>query len=374
MRTPASLRLRYLPTKATQKLPALVRLISKLDPQPLRTIAYVPTCAMVDYFQHILPSLISLFHTQGSLQIISLHGKHKQQHREKNLAKFSNSASPSLLLTTDVAARGLDIPAVDLTVQLDPPADEKSFLHRAGRAGRAGRKGTAVVFLMPGREVEDYPAFLTVRKTPVSPLTSPVIEISDEEADRAILAIREVVLRDRALHEKAQQAFPSYVQAYRKHSASSIFRVSDLPWEELGRGWGLLKMPRMPEIKRWADGKIDLGEIVDWQKYKYKDKSREKARRAKMEEAREEVASESLRTITKTKNGDAWSRKRNARESREERREKKQKKRAQERESKMTVAERTQQAELKSLIEQVKQQNAVNMMSTGGNDEFNGFA
>ncbi len=63
--------------------------------------------------------------------------------------------NPSVLLCTDVAARGLDLPDVDVVVQFDPPQDPKGFSHRAGRTARAGRKGKAFVLLcIEGREIE----------------------------------------------------------------------------------------------------------------------------------------------------------------------------------------------------------------------------
>ena len=55
--------------------------------------------------------------------------------------------APSLLLATDVAARGLDISDVDAVVQFDPPTDAKAFSHRCGRTARAGRRGRAWVLL-----------------------------------------------------------------------------------------------------------------------------------------------------------------------------------------------------------------------------------
>jgi ATP-dependent RNA helicase DDX55/SPB4 len=57
-----------------------------------------------------------------------------------------------LLLCTDVAARGLDLPDVDVVIQYDPPVDPKMFSHRAGRTARMGRKGKGVVLLVKGRE------------------------------------------------------------------------------------------------------------------------------------------------------------------------------------------------------------------------------
>lgn len=58
-----------------------------------------------------------------------------------------------MLLATDVAARGLDLPHVDVVIQFDPPSDPKAFSHRCGRTARAGRSGRAYV-LLAGREAE----------------------------------------------------------------------------------------------------------------------------------------------------------------------------------------------------------------------------
>lgn len=78
----------------------------------------------------------------------ALHGDIAQSQREKTLSRF-RSGDVSVLIATDVAARGLDIPNVDLVVHYDPPQDSESFLHRSGRTGRAGNKGRAIVMHTP---------------------------------------------------------------------------------------------------------------------------------------------------------------------------------------------------------------------------------
>lgn len=78
----------------------------------------------------------------------ALHGDISQMQREKTLNRFRNGTI-NVLVATDVAARGLDIPNVDLVVHNDLPNDSESFLHRSGRTGRAGRKGTAIALLTP---------------------------------------------------------------------------------------------------------------------------------------------------------------------------------------------------------------------------------
>eukprot|EP00197_Chlamydomonas_leiostraca_P015537 CAMPEP_0202866958 /NCGR_PEP_ID=MMETSP1391-20130828/8449_1 /ASSEMBLY_ACC=CAM_ASM_000867 /TAXON_ID=1034604 /ORGANISM="Chlamydomonas leiostraca, Strain SAG 11-49" /LENGTH=805 /DNA_ID=CAMNT_0049546951 /DNA_START=68 /DNA_END=2485 /DNA_ORIENTATION=+ len=75
---------------------------------------------------------------------VVLHGDISQAQRDRSLALFREGKYP-VLVATDVAARGLDIPLVDLVVHYDVPVDNEAFLHRSGRTGRAGNKGTAVV-------------------------------------------------------------------------------------------------------------------------------------------------------------------------------------------------------------------------------------
>ena len=327
---------------------------------------YLSTCAAVDYFQHILPSIFPT-HDGRSFTLVPLHGKHPPKVRERNFAKFSNASTPSILVTTDVAARGLDIPQVDLVVQIDPPSDPKVFLHRCGRAGRAGRKGLSVILLQRGRE-EDYVSYLEVRKTPVTLLTTPAVEIVDEEATDSTETMRKVVLSDRAFHDKAQRAFVSWVKAYSKHQASSIFRVSDFDWEDLGKAWGLLKLPKMPELKRW-EGDKSLGVKLNFGTYAYKDKLREQQRRHAMNE-RVEKASGVMQPLPFRKEAKrAWSQKHDLQEEKAKRRGAKRMKREREKWEKMTPEEKEEQHELQRMINEVKQKN----LSEQQYGEFEGF-
>ncbi len=83
----------------------------------------------------------------------ALHGDLAQSQRERALGAF-RSGRVKVLVATDVAARGLDIPEVDLVVQYHLPQDPDSYVHRSGRTGRAGRTGTAIV-LYGERELRD---------------------------------------------------------------------------------------------------------------------------------------------------------------------------------------------------------------------------
>jgi ATP-dependent RNA helicase DDX55/SPB4 len=363
-RTPASLQMSYLITPASHKIPAMKQILAASQPQPQKSILYLATCFSVDYFQHVLPEVLKGY------AIIPLHGKHPDKVRRKNFNKFVDSVTPSILLTTDVAARGLDIPAVDLVFQLDPPSDPKAFIHRCGRAGRAGRRGLAVTFLTPGSE-EDYIEFLQVRQTPISPLTSIQVNVTTQEAEATTAKIRKLVREDRALFDKAQRGFVSWVRAYSKHTASSIFPVTRLDWKELGDGWGLLTLPAMPEVKKW-EGDRRLGQDLDLATFAYKDKAREKQRLEELEQVKAEGAKKRQHK-KEDREKNAWTEQKESRATKELRREKKKAKREHERVSKLTDEERKEEERLQAMIEDVRK-NINKQEAEDKANEFEGFS
>ncbi|KAI1120843.1 ATP-dependent rRNA helicase SPB4 [Nemania abortiva] len=370
-KTPASLQMTYLITPPQKKLPSVVRLLQNLEPRPLRSIIFLSTCAAVDYFSHILPALLP-----EGFQLNILHGKQDAKVREKGVSRFLNATEPSILLTTDVAARGLDFPAVDFVLQIDPPTDPKTFLHRCGRAGRAGRRGLSVVLLQP--DESDYIPFLDVRKTPITPFMQFDVTISDLEVDEMTTRIRDIVRKDRALYDKAQKAFVSWVRSYSKHTASSIFRTGDLDWEALGNGWGLLRLPKMPEARHFQ-GDRRLGCDIDWDTYAYQNKTREKQRLESLNAAPANPAEVEAHRAKRKRNAEAWSGKQEQEETRTARREKKQRKREAERREKMTDEQKAQDMDLAQLLAAVRKENQakyageVKAQADGGDDEFDGF-
>ncbi|MGB1592448.1 MAG: DEAD/DEAH box helicase, partial [Promethearchaeia archaeon] len=80
-----------------------------------------------------------------------IHGDVNQQQRERTLADFRKGAF-NVLVATDVAARGIDVPDVALVIQTKIPEDQDTFVHRSGRTGRAGRAGVNCVLYNPGEE------------------------------------------------------------------------------------------------------------------------------------------------------------------------------------------------------------------------------
>mmetsp|Transcript_33417 Transcript_33417/g.32462 ORF Transcript_33417/g.32462 Transcript_33417/m.32462 type:complete len:85 (-) Transcript_33417:1185-1439(-) len=74
-----------------------------------------------------------------------MHGDIAQNQREVTWKRFKEGKF-GVLVATDVASRGLDIPNVDLVIQLDPPKEVETYIHRSGRTARAGNEGTCITF------------------------------------------------------------------------------------------------------------------------------------------------------------------------------------------------------------------------------------
>ncbi|HVE62785.1 MAG TPA: DEAD/DEAH box helicase [Mycobacteriales bacterium] len=85
----------------------------------------------------------------------ALHGGMTQNARNRSLLHFKDGQTP-VLVATDVAARGIHVDGIDLVLHVDPPADPKDYLHRAGRTARAGESGVVVTMVLPDqvRDVE----------------------------------------------------------------------------------------------------------------------------------------------------------------------------------------------------------------------------
>ncbi|XP_061491178.1 nucleolar RNA helicase 2-like [Rhineura floridana] len=118
----------------------------------------------------------------------SLHGDIPQKQREVTLKGFRNG-SFGVLVATNVAARGLDIPEVDLVIQSSPPKDVESYIHRSGRTGRAGRTGMCICFY---QRKEDYQlrqveqkAGITFKRVGV-PTATDIIKASSKDAIRSL--------------------------------------------------------------------------------------------------------------------------------------------------------------------------------------------
>ena len=108
--------------------------------------------------------------SRPALRTAAIHGDRSQSQRERALESF-HRGQVDALVATDVAARGIHVDGVSAVVHLDPPADEKDYVHRSGRTGRAGAEGVVVTFVAPELR-KDVTKMLKILKMP-QVITSP---------------------------------------------------------------------------------------------------------------------------------------------------------------------------------------------------------
>ncbi|XP_039883374.1 ATP-dependent RNA helicase DDX18 [Simochromis diagramma] len=155
------------------------------------------------------------------LPVMAIHGKQKQTKRTTTFFQFCNADS-GILLCTDVAARGLDIPEVDWIVQYDPPDDPKEYIHRVGRTARGiDGRGHALLILRP--EELGFLRFLKQAKVPLSEFEFSWSKISDIQSQ-----LEKLIEKNYYLHKSAQEAYKSYVRAYDSHSLKQIYNINTL--------------------------------------------------------------------------------------------------------------------------------------------------
>jgi ATP-dependent RNA helicase DeaD len=149
----------------------------------------------------------------------ALHGEITQEGRERILGRFRDRRA-TILVATDVAARGIDIEKLSHVVNWSLPHDPESYLHRVGRTGRAGNAGTAITFVTP----EEYRKLFRFRRAAGSGLKKgKVPEIAEViEAKRDRLASR-IIARAAsfALHGEGEEALPAEGAALAATAASS---------------------------------------------------------------------------------------------------------------------------------------------------------
>lgn len=268
-KTPSRLSNYYIICRPEDKFNNLVTFLRQHKHE--KNLVFFSTCACVEYYGRALETLVK------KVSVHCIHGKMKNK-RNKIFADF-RALKSGILVCTDVMARGIDIPDVNWVLQYDPPSSASAFVHRCGRTARIGNQGNALVFLLPMEE--SYVNFLSInQKCPLQQMShvSDVVDILPK--------VKAMSLADRAMFDRGMRAFVSFVQAYAKHECSLIFRVKDLDFAALARGFALLRLPKMPELR----GKTfpDFAETtVDTETIRYKDKNREKQRRKMLAELKE---------------------------------------------------------------------------------------
>ncbi|KAI8970427.1 ATP-dependent RNA helicase HAS1 [Mycotypha africana] len=197
--------------------------------QKKKVIVFFSNCNTVKYYAELLNYI--------DLPVMELHGRQKQQKRNSTFFEFSQ-AEKGILLCTDVAARGLDIPDVDWVVQFDPPDDPRDYIHRVGRTARAGSKGKSLLFLLPSEA--GFLKYLKEAKVPLNEYQFPENKIANVQSQ-----LEKIIEKNFYLNQSARDAFRSYLQAYATFQLKNIFNVDKLDLKKVAKSFGFSVPPKV---------------------------------------------------------------------------------------------------------------------------------
>ncbi|KAJ9366718.1 hypothetical protein DTO282E5_8619 [Paecilomyces variotii] len=206
--------------------------------------------------------------------IYKLHGSLPQHVRTSTLSAFSRNREPSVMICTDVASRGLDLPNVDLVVEYDPAFSADDHLHRIGRTARLGRDGRAMIFLLPGNE-ENYVEVIkrgyrdggkaSVTRTDANEVlkrgfggnSNIASKDWEEKATEWQLEVERWALENTKYLEMARRAYQSHIRAYATHVASErhMFNIKELHLGHLAKSFALRDRPGKINVPGLRPGK-----------------------------------------------------------------------------------------------------------------------
>lgn len=238
----------------------------KCDAKP-KMIVFFPSCELVEFHHTLLSSVLPVHHPRKDRAVfLRLHGNMEQEERTDVFQQFT-AARAGILLCTDVAARGLDLPQVTWIVQYNAPASAAEYIHRVGRTARLGARGSSLLILIPSEA--EYIQTLVNNKISVSEMKMEEILSNllledfliikrgkrDDRADPQAVRERATVLQTKFedyVHGSAEtslsakKALQSYIRSYATYpkDLKHIFHVRSLHLGHVAKSFGLRDAPQ----------------------------------------------------------------------------------------------------------------------------------
>ncbi|XP_043854695.1 probable ATP-dependent RNA helicase DDX10 isoform X2 [Dromiciops gliroides] len=233
--TPATLDQNYIICELHQKISVLYSFLRSHLKK--KSIVFFASCKEVQYLFRVFCRL------RPGISILALHGKQQQMRRMEVYNEFVRKKS-AVLFATDIAARGLDFPAVNWVLQFDCPEDANTYIHRAGRTARYKEGGESLLILLPSEE-KGMVHQLSQRKVPVKE-----IKINPEKLIDIQKKLEVFLAQDQDLKERAQRCFVSYLRSVYLMKNKEVFDVNKLLLPEYALSLGLAVAPRVRFLQR----------------------------------------------------------------------------------------------------------------------------
>ena len=238
------------------KIPHLIHILNMIynAGENNKIMIFLSTCNSVDYFNLLLPLIFKKL-SMNDFSISKLHSKISQNKRNKEYKSFKieNNNRLNILLSTDLASRGIDIPNIDMIIQFDPPKTDDSYIHKAGRTARVGHKGTSLLFLN-----ENELTFLNYMKQKGIIIqkwedqnikneedVDLIIPFNEKNGISVLKCIKEINISDKWIYDKAVNTFISFLRFYQEIELKYIFYYQNFDIGNYANSLQLLKLPRL---------------------------------------------------------------------------------------------------------------------------------
>ena len=238
------------------KIPHLIHILNMIynAGENNKIMIFLSTCNSVDYFNLLLPLIFKKL-SMNDFSISKLHSKISQNKRNKEYKSFKIESNNRLniLLSTDLASRGIDIPNIDMIIQFDPPKTDDSYIHKAGRTARVGHKGTSLLFLN-----ENELTFLNYMKQKGIIIqkwedqnikneedVDLIIPFNEKNGISVLKCIKDINISDKWIYDKAVNTFISFLRFYQEIELKYIFYYQNFDIGNYANSLQLLKLPRL---------------------------------------------------------------------------------------------------------------------------------
>ena len=243
-----------------------------------KILVFVSSRKQVRYFTEVFK------HLKLGMLFLDIHGKQKQGKRYSTFYTFSQKRNSVVLFATDLASRGVDFPAIDWVIQLDPPEDISQYIHRVGRTARYKSDGNSVLFI--GQKEMNFVNELELRKIKVTK-----IKIGANKINNITPVVRSLLSEHTELIEIAEKAISSYVKSINLMANKNVFNIKNIDLGKLALSYGLVSSPEMV-----VKSKKEVEEEIEEEDNKIIDKKNKK-----IEEEKNLVKENLINTSTENK-------------------------------------------------------------------------
>jgi len=227
-RTPETLKQIFMTVTLDKKVDTLFSFLRSHSQKKI--IVFVSTCKQVRFFYEAFKRL------KPGPAMMELHGRQSLTKRMVVFQDFTERERAVALVCTDIAARGVDFPAVDWVVQVDCPDCVDSYIHRVGRTARYQSTGQAAIFVLPSEKAFiDKLATARISVRGIAAKQNKVVSIQEQLAS--------LLAGEGGIRHLAQRAFASYIRSVKLMKDKDVFDPTALPTNEFALSLGLADVP-----------------------------------------------------------------------------------------------------------------------------------